>query len=53
MQSVRLTRDLVGLFLKQKEAEDLLTFIDDLEQAIPSVVVNVSNKLNELWEDMK
>jgi len=49
MQSIRLTRDLVGLFLTKEEAEDLVGWIDDLEQAIPSVVVKIGNNLDELW----
>ncbi len=50
MQSVRLTRDLVGLFLKKEEAEDLVEWLEKQETAVPDVIHNIIAKLNMLWD---
>ncbi len=51
MQSIRLTRDLVGLFLKKEEAEDLLDWLEERGNDVPDVVHNTIAKLNQLWEE--
>ncbi len=49
MQSIRLTRDLVGLFLKKEDAEDLLSWLES-KPMVPDVAARIRNKLNELWD---
>ncbi len=50
MQSIRLTRDLVGLFLKKEEAEDLLEWAENQGNDVPSVINLIIAGLNQLLD---